>query len=528
MSRTQRFLGGVFLGYAQQILVTLVGLWLTPFLLHRIGQHDYGLWLVGLQILTWLTLMDFGIVALLPRETAYAIGRAPSIQDAHDLPGVIGQAWRVVLWQWPLVAIAAVGLWLSVPHTAQAIRGPIALVVGAFTLAFPLRICRAVLEGLQDLSFLGRAQIFSWAVGTVLTVSLVLAKFQLYALAAGWVATQVTLAITCFLRLKIEYPGVLPNKAAHIPRSQLSSYLGRGFWMSVGQIAQVLLDGSDLLVIGKTLGSTSVVPYSCSGKLITVLANQPTMLMHAASPGLSAIKSSGDRERAFRVAVNLTQGMLILSGAVVCVVLSVNRGFVGWWVGSQLFAGMAVTVVLAVAMLLRHWNITAVYSIFCFGYERRLSITTLVDGVVSVLASFLLVRSFGVIGAPLGSIFGVCTVSLPSNLWALSHESGKSFSAALFPLWPWFWRFAILASGCGVLQHFWHPHNPVTLGITVLFTGSLYTLLMIPMLMGSPLQKYLPGRIVQIWEKITNAAGRSSAASVEEEVVDAVEVVEER
>jgi hypothetical protein len=31
------------LGYTYQELLMLVGLWLTPFLLHRIGQHDYGI-----------------------------------------------------------------------------------------------------------------------------------------------------------------------------------------------------------------------------------------------------------------------------------------------------------------------------------------------------------------------------------------------------------------------------------------------------------------------------------------------------
>jgi len=48
----------------------------NTFLLHRIGQHDYGLWLVGAQLLGYLGLMDFGIVALLPRATASAAARA--------------------------------------------------------------------------------------------------------------------------------------------------------------------------------------------------------------------------------------------------------------------------------------------------------------------------------------------------------------------------------------------------------------------------------------------------------------------
>jgi hypothetical protein len=50
-SRTHRFLGGISFGYVYLALVTVVGLWLTPFLLRRIGQHDLGLWLVATQFL---------------------------------------------------------------------------------------------------------------------------------------------------------------------------------------------------------------------------------------------------------------------------------------------------------------------------------------------------------------------------------------------------------------------------------------------------------------------------------------------
>src|SRR5579864_4407835 len=48
-SRSARFLGGVGLGYSFQAISMLVGLWMTPFLLRHIGQHDLGVWMVGTQ-----------------------------------------------------------------------------------------------------------------------------------------------------------------------------------------------------------------------------------------------------------------------------------------------------------------------------------------------------------------------------------------------------------------------------------------------------------------------------------------------
>ena len=69
-SRTRRFVGGLSLGFLHTAIVTIVGLWLTPYLLRHLDQHDYGLWLLTLQMLFYLALTDVGIVALLPREIA--------------------------------------------------------------------------------------------------------------------------------------------------------------------------------------------------------------------------------------------------------------------------------------------------------------------------------------------------------------------------------------------------------------------------------------------------------------------------
>ena len=114
-TRTHRFLGGISLEYVYLAIVTLVGLWLTPFLLRRIGQHDLGLWLVATQILGYLMLLDFGVVALLPRETAYATGRTLQGGDEHDLAHTIGRFRRVVRWQVPLVLVAAAAIWIALP-----------------------------------------------------------------------------------------------------------------------------------------------------------------------------------------------------------------------------------------------------------------------------------------------------------------------------------------------------------------------------------------------------------------------------
>ena len=512
MSRTNRFLSGIGFGYASQVLTMLVGLWLTPFLLRRIGQHDYGLWLVGTQLMFYLALLDLGIVALLPRETAFATGRAKQIEDATDLPVIIGQSVRLIFWQMPLVVLAALIAWFMMPAAWEGLRHPIGVVLLAFVLMFPLRIFSAVLQGLQDLSYLGRTHIISFLLSTGLTVALIFAGWKLYSLAAGWTALQLIIAAASYYRLRTRFPSVLPRGLPELPWATARVRLGQGFWVSLSQIGQVLLNGTDILIIGKLFGPTAVVPFVITGKLISVMSNQPQMLMAAAGPALSQMRMSESRERLSEVCIALSQAMLMLSGAVVCVVLGINQSFITRWVGANQYGGFWLTALILLSMLLRHWNLTVGYALLCFGHERRLCLTGLLDGLVSIGAVVLLVRLYGLIGAPLGMIVGACLISLPANLAALARESNKSMWEMVHPLIPWFIRFVVLAGGAGILARAWTPDTLLLVALMAILIGLVYAAVMFPLALRAPLGLYVRPRLFPLRTRVFRALRLSNSA----------------
>jgi O-antigen/teichoic acid export membrane protein len=499
MSRTRRFLAGVSFGYLNQALVMLTGLWLTPFLLHRLGQRDYGLWLVGTQIVAYLGLLDLGVVALLPRETAYASGRAQREPEAQgELPLLVGRTLRIVLWQMPLVLAAAVIAWWLMPEEWQPLRGPVGLLLIGFVIFFPLRTFAAVLQGLQDLSFLGRLSLISFLVGTAVTVSFAWRGFGLHALALGGLTQQSVGVVAAWWRLRKNFPEALPQSLPPVGWADLASAFSKGGWVSINQVAVMLVSGVDLLIIGKLLGPAAIVTYACTGKLISVMTNQPAMLMQVASPVLSEMRGSESRERLRQVSAALSQAMLMMSGGVVCLVLVINQGFVSAWVGGEQYGGTLLSLLLLTGMLLRHWNTTLVYSIFCFGFERRIAVTTLVDGLVTAVTIYSLVAWLGSIGAPLGGIIGVCAISLPGHLMVLAREHRVSVLVLVKPLLSWSLRFSVLiATSLGCVS-FWKIQGVGQLILAAALVGSCYGLAMLPLLRRDPLRGYLLPR----WSKL--------------------------
>jgi len=492
LSRSKRFMSGVIFGYSYQVLTMLAALWLTPFLLHHLGQRDYGLWLASLPILNYLLLADFGIVALLPRTVAWATGRAGgNKKNATDLPSIVGQTAIVVLCQTPLVVVAAVCAWALLPKEWAALRGPLGLTMGVFAAMFPLRMAAAILEGLQEQAFVTRAAMLSWVVGMVTNVLMIFGGLGLYSVAAGWLTTLVGSCMACTYRLWKHHPEVLPSRLPKLSRPELFGQLGRGFWISANQVGQLLMASTDVLIIGKLLGPSMVVPYVCTGKLANVLANQPQMLMHVATPGLSEMRIAESKERLYQVSTALSQGMLLLTGLLCCVIVVINKPFVFWWVGAKQYGGFTLTCLILLQMALRHWNVTFTYTAFCFGHEKRLAIAGFLDGVVTASAMLLLIRRFGYAGVVTGSIIGVCLTTLPINMVTVARELQLSFSRLIAPFGPWLWRWALVVSGCILLARTWTPTTPMQMVAIAAAVGVVYCAVLLRPILTSPLGPYL-------------------------------------
>ena len=507
-SRTNRFIGGLGMGYLQQVLMLGTGLWLTPFLLKALGQYEFGMWLIITQITAYLGLLDLGVVGLLPREVALEKGRSGS--ESPQMRRLVNNALRTVAWQTPIVIVLCAGVWWMAHLWRPILAAPLAVILLAFCAFFPFRLFAAILQGLQDLTILGQIQTVSWILGSVITVWLTLQHFGIMALAISWAVNQAAVAVFTFVRLRRSFAGTLRGERAGETPSAAKNFK-QGLWISVSQIAQVFNSGTDVLVVGKVLGATATVPYSLTGKLTTVLANKPQLLMQTAFPGLSELRASGSRPRIRHATGALSQAMLSLSGLVVCLVIALNRNFVAWWTGPQQFGGVKLSLAIAVAMLVKHWGQTFTYSLFCFGYERRMALTSLAEGCCTVAASFVLVYLWGPIGAPLGAIIGYCTANLPLTLFALGKELASSPLDLLRPSFSWLLRFVPAAACCYALDRWLSPRTFWELALTGLAACAAYIVIVCPVLLKDPLGSYVRPRLAPVLSLFRRAQAEAVA-----------------
>ncbi len=491
MSRSRSFLSGALFSYLNQALLMLVGLWLTPFYIHTLGERDYGIWLVGLQVLNFLLLCDFGIIVVTPRDVAQASGLEHAELGSGEVARVVGQTIKVVLAQTTLVALAAVVLFLLRPAHDIALRGPVGLILAVFVISYPLRVFPAVLQGLQEFKFLGQLRLALWGISTVVVVVMLMLGARFYALACGWCLQQMAHDLVAFVHLRKSRPDLVSADVWRRAGPIRWRWFARGFWVNVNQIATQLSAGTDLLIVGRSINAATVVVYSSTNKLIGVLQNQPQILASVAVPGLSHMKTSESRERILQATTSLTQAMLLLAGAIACVLLAVNQPFVTWWLGAHFFGGMQLTGILLLTFLLRQADYTLAVTLFAFGHEKLISIRALVDGAVSVAIAMLLVRHWGMPGVAFGFLCGAAFISLPADFYMLGRTLQISVGELVRPYLPFVWRFAV--TGCvalAVRNWFGAPDLP-HLVISTSIVGSVYLLLVLPYVWTTPLRGYI-------------------------------------
>jgi len=205
MARSRHFAHSVLLAFGGQAITMTAGLWLTPFLLFKLGVVRYGVWILGQQFLTYMTMLDFGVVALLPREVAYAEGRKSVVAET------VARTARLLVLQTPIAGAIAISLAFVVTRHASDIRTAALIAAVAFTALFPFRAARAICEGLQDLGYIGAAYLIAWAVGFAVTVAAISRGAGIAALALGWATMQSTEAVLWASRVWMRWRHAIPS-----------------------------------------------------------------------------------------------------------------------------------------------------------------------------------------------------------------------------------------------------------------------------------------------------------------------------
>jgi len=425
---------------------TGIALRLSPFVVHTLGDHNYGLWTLVATLGTYYGLLDLGLSAAVSRHLTAALGS----HQRGSANQIVSTALAMYLFSGSLVFIASISIALlarfSFHSPAElAIFQKLVLICGASTgLTVPARVFFGILNANLRFDLSAAIDIFSSVLRASLIYVILLGGANVTALA--WINLSVAIlsASVAFLLCRRASPH-LEFRPVHIGRTIAKKLIHYGSISMVAQVADLLRFQVDALVVAGFLGIAAVTHYSIAGSLTQYFISLMLAATGTLGPVFSRLEASGDSER-MRQTLNLGTKVTVALATFVCFgLLAWGRPFIVCWMGPQYLDAYPPLVALTLGATVALWQTTSLHLLYGISKHGLFAIFNSAEGVANLAISLLLVRRFGLLGVALGTMIPMMVTKLFVQPWYVCRAAnlnlfefygvlGKALLAALAAL----------------------------------------------------------------------------------------------
>lgn len=391
----------------------LTGFFLSPFILHKLGDEAFSLWILVFAFTGYFGLLDFGIRSSIVKYTAKFIATDDKEQISRYLS--TSMAFYTAIGVVILFATAAgffyLNLLFRIPAGSLASARMLLLLSGTgIAVTFPLTVFAGALEGLQKFSWLQLSQIGIALLRTLLIVVALINGGGLLAIGTITVAMNLLsyLVFTCLALY------ALPVRLSmrRVEWSAFREMAGYGVFAFAILSAEKLRFQSDALVIGALVSATAVTSFSIAARLVEYSSYAVRSMSQIFTPMSSQFHATGDlaRLRTIFVAGNRASAFIIFPLCVALVV--VGKSIIEGWVGARYVGSYSILVLLIVPRTLYLAQSTSIRILLGMGRHRMLASVLLLEGAVNLLLTLFLVRRMGIIGVAWGTAIPLICTSL--------------------------------------------------------------------------------------------------------------------
>jgi len=405
------------------LVQAIVGFFLSPFVLHKLGDDAFSGWVLIFAATGYLNLFDLGIRSSVVKYTAQFVATGDREQLSRYLSTSLAFYSAVAVLIFGITAAGSAYLpqlfKIPVPlqHSARILFVLSGMSVG---LIFPFSVFAGALEGLQKFSWLQLSHIAIVLLRAFLFVVVLMRGAGL--LAIGYIAVGLSVVsyviFTCLalhalpIRLSVR---LVEGKAFR----QLVSY---GIFAFAIMAAEKLRFQSDAMVIGALLSSTAITSFSIAARLVEYSSSAVRGMSQIFTPMSSQFHAVGDLSRLQRTFIAGNRASAFIAFPICIALVIVGKPILEAWMGAAYVGSYSVLVLLIIPRTLYTAQSTSIRILLGIGQHRVLAWVLLLEGGANLALSCFLARRFGTIGVAMGTAIPlICTslLFLPSHLCRL-------------------------------------------------------------------------------------------------------------
>lgn len=404
---------GIAISYIYTILNTVIGLFISAYIIRMMGQTEYGVYQTMTSFATYLTLFQFGTGSIMTRNISLCRKDGSETQLYKKNTSTI---WTVAVIQAVIIAIISIVFYLMIDviYQKSLTIGQIQygkrlflIVALKMILTFFIQVLNGIILGCEHYSMSTIVQLVFLLVRTGLVVALLLFKpFAIYLVILDAVLEIIMFIFTyCYCR---------KNLAA----SFSFKYFNKKIFMNALPLAMALFlqtiinmaNGNvDKFVIGILMSPEAVSVYSIGMFIYTTFSSLTTIPISMYMPKVAADMREGKQ------GAELTKSLIqpcrlifLIGGLVLFGFIVIGRQFISIIYGSDYIEAWAIAVVIMIPMLINMSNGVLVNVLDIMNKRLSRSFFLLITTIGNIILTIWWIQTWGMLGAAVAT--GICTL----------------------------------------------------------------------------------------------------------------------
>jgi O-antigen/teichoic acid export membrane protein len=415
-----------------------VGLFLSPFILHRLGNAAYGVWVLAISVVAYLGLLDLGMQSSVLRF----VSKGHTTKDHEGASEALSAAL------WVRLQISALALLLSgglaavfpvlfkvPPQLASDARRAILLIGMTTAISMSIGVVGGVLSALNRYDLQNYVGLVQTAIRVIGVVAVLRSGHGIVAIAVcELIAVLISNLLLVWVARRL-YPElqIQLKRPKNETLKKLWSYSAYAFLTT---IAVQLVYQTDNLVVGAFVSTTAVTFYAIANSLCRYASQVVSSMGATFVPAASTYEAAGDTASLLALYKNGTRATIMISLPILITLIIRGPSFIGLWMGPQYAhsSGIVLTI-LSTALFFSFANRTA--GAIAFGIEKHktAALWAIGEGIANLALSIILVHWYGIYGVAIGTMIPSLIVHLV--LWPryISKLVGLSTFDVLWKVW---------------------------------------------------------------------------------------------
>lgn len=395
----------VLSNFAGTGIAIIVGFFLMPFIVHRIGLTAFGIWVLVNSLVGYMGILDVGLTPTLVKKSAEYL--ATGKRDL--LNKTVSTIFALYFLSGAIIGVAILIMSFFLPHIFNVSPEEIPTfkivlwIVGLqAVVGFPMSIWRGLLGGLQEFHVINSIAVASNLMRAVATVILLVSGFGLISLILLGFGLSVFGWLAGMFWVKHKIPD-LSIKIFPLELKNMKDLVRFSGAMFISGIAGKTIDGADRIIIGLFLPVASITIYEVGARISsytrTILYNIQSVII----PAASALNTKDNIVTLQKLYLNGTKYLLMVFGTVVAALLLFGKEFIHLWMGQGFKESVWVMYALIIGNLYQSQNVAANAMLIGTGKLRVYTKVMIAYPIVNLILSIIFVIQWGLIGVALAT-----------------------------------------------------------------------------------------------------------------------------